>query len=243
MEHAPIVAMFGPSHTFILATMFLAGAAYIGAAASRPDESGKQRMGYLLGLFTLGEEIVDRLTRIAHHDRWAELLPLHVCGLVIILIAVMLIAKERRLFQVCYYWGVGGALPSLLTPDCREPFPNPIFFTYFMSHGLILAGALYALVVFRWRPTLRGVGLAFVLVNVYSVFAGAVNYALDTNFMYLCAKPHSATIMDWMHGWPWYIAEMEPIVLGICLLLYAPFFLGDRRLARSGAAALEPASG
>lgn len=228
MEHAPVLQIFGTTHVLFMAFLFVGGAAYISIALRCASDACRQRMGVLLGLAILAEEVLDRMHRVSHGARFVDMLPFHVCGLVILLTAAMLIFRERRLFAVCYYWGIGGAVPSMLTPDCQETFPDAYFLVYFVGHGLIVAGAMYATLVYRWRPTLKGIGVALLLLNLHAAFAGTVNYFAGSNFMYLCAKPGAASPMDWMHGWPWYILEMEPVALAVCLFLYAPFFFKDR---------------
>jgi uncharacterized membrane protein YwaF len=60
------------------------------------------------------------------------------------------------------------------------------------------------------------------------VVAAFVNLWLDTNFMYLMAKPTGPSLLDWLGPWPWYWLGLIGIALLSFALLYLPFLLFDR---------------
>ena len=58
-------------------------------------------------------------------------LPLHLCGMSVTLGAFMLWFRSYRLYEVLYFWGIGGPLVALLTPDVEQAFPHPVFLLFF----------------------------------------------------------------------------------------------------------------
>ncbi len=56
---------------------------------------------------------------------------------------------------------------------------------------------------------------------------------LDSNYLFIAHKPETASLMDVLPAWPWYIPFLELIGAGFCLLLYVPFALRDLRAART----------
>jgi hypothetical integral membrane protein (TIGR02206 family) len=71
-----------------------------------------------------------------------------------------------------------------------------------------------------------------VAANVYLFVITVINYLLGSNYMYTLSKPSSASILDLMGPWPWYVFFAEFLALGMFLLLYLPFALADRRTRR-----------
>ena len=170
---------------------------------------------------------------VGYGEPLAESLPLHLCGLAALMTAWILWQHSYRVHEIAYFWGIGGSLPALLTPDLPYDFPHPWYFIFFGGHGLILVGVVYATIVFRLRPTARSIlrtalaSLALVAVML------PVNLLLDANYLYLRARPEGATLIDYMGPWPWYILAMIASGLLVCLLCYAPLALARRATRHS----------
>ncbi len=233
------IELFGREHLLVLLFSALGcwAAAWAGATA-RDEPTRRWRAGLLVALILL-EEAGHYATLLWMGEGVTRMLPLHVCGLAIYLIAAMLAFRAQSLFQVCYYWGMGGAIPSMLTPDMHHHFPHPIFISYFVSHTLMVMGVCHVMTARGWRPTFRGALQAFAAINALAVASGFANWMLGTNYMYLCGKPGVDTPMSLLGPWPWYILQMEPVALGVCLFVYLPFMRAEWR-ARSGTGALSP---
>ena len=61
------------------------------------------------------------------------------------------------------------------------------------------------------------------------VFVTGVNYLLGSNYMYSMHKPETASALDLMGPWPWYLFTAQFVALFLFVLLYLPFALQDRR--------------
>lgn len=44
-------------------------------------------------------------------------LPFHLCSAATIICAVMLYKNSYKIYKLAYFWGLGGAIPALITPD------------------------------------------------------------------------------------------------------------------------------
>ena len=82
-----------------------------------------------------------------------EHLPLHVCGMTVLLSAATLLFRRRWTYELTYFWGLAGASNAMVTPEMTEGFPDYVFFQYFISHASIVAAALYATWGLGMRPT------------------------------------------------------------------------------------------
>jgi hypothetical integral membrane protein (TIGR02206 family) len=206
---------------FVLAAVLGTAAVLFRTIASRVTEQQARRIGKGIGAFMLVQEMADRMGHIFVLDQpISHNLPLHICGVSIIAVALLLIFRTQILFEFSYFAGLSGAVQAVLTPDVSVACPHPLFITYFSSHYLIFVGVLYALIVFRMRLDLRSLRSALFVTNLYAAIIFVVNYLFGTNYLFLRHKPHAETLMDFMGPWPIYIVGLELATLMSFILLY-----------------------
>jgi hypothetical integral membrane protein (TIGR02206 family) len=158
------------------------------------------------------------------------LLPLNVCSALIWLTGFMLVFKNQTIYEFAYFLGIGGAIQYLATPDLGiYGFPHFRYFQTFISHGLLVTCAIYMTIVEGFRPTWRSLLRVFVFTNFYMVIIFFINRWLGSDYLFLNAKPATASILDLLPPWPYYILYMEVLGIVTCLLLYLPFFIRDHR--------------
>ncbi|MGD8278163.1 MAG: TIGR02206 family membrane protein, partial [Gemmatimonadota bacterium] len=103
------------------------------------------------------------------------------------------------------------------------------FFQTLTSHGLVLTAALFMTLVEGMRPVRRSLIRVLLGMNAYVLFVALVNTLIGSNYLFIAHKPETASIVDFLGPWPWYILGMEVIGFANCLVLYAPFEWLDRR--------------
>jgi len=167
----------------------------------------------------------------------AEHLPLHLCGMTVTLGGFMLWLRSYRLYQVLYYWGTGGALIALITPDVVQAFPHPVFFLFFLSHGLGFMSIMFATLVMGFRPRPRSLLIVMPITAAYALLMYPVNLLLGSNYLFLLAKPAQPSPLDWFGPWPSYLPGLVGMAAAALVLLYVPFAVVDllRTKARPGA--------
>lgn len=153
--------------------------------------------------------------------RWS--LPLHLCEAGCFILAAALWWRIRFAFEVAYFWGLGGTLPGLFTPDIPGRFPDPVYFQYYAEHGLIVLGALYLVIALRMRPAPRAVIRVSLATAAYAVAVGAVDYLTGGNYLFLRNLPPTHTLLDYMGPWPWYILVLTVLAVTVFTLLAMPF--------------------
>ncbi|MFP4076562.1 MAG: TIGR02206 family membrane protein [Halochromatium sp.] len=189
-------------------------------------------IGALLALVLVSQELVQLLLLLQRHGPTAQMLPLHLCSLAVWVTAWVLITANPRVFEVVYFWALGGTTQALVTPDLGPGFPSAEFVLFFLGHGLVLVGVTYALIVYRLRPVPASLIRVPAITLGVAALAFGVNLALGTNFMYLMEKPAGTSLLDWFGPWPWYWLALLAIGALIFILLYAPFFIADRLSGR-----------
>ncbi|MFA4839866.1 MAG: TIGR02206 family membrane protein, partial [Candidatus Neomarinimicrobiota bacterium] len=155
-------------------------------------------------------------------------LPLHLCGAAVILSAIMLVNKSYALYEIVYFWGLGGAIQALLTPDIGVyAFPHYRFFQFFVSHGSIVTASIFMTFDMNYRPKLRSIPKIFLITNCYMIFIAIFNYFTNGNYLFICHKPETASLIDVLGPWPWYILSLEVVGIISFYIYYSPFAIKD----------------
>ena len=222
----------GPAHVAALAVTGAAAVGLIAWARTERDRPERLRaVGWVLAGVLIANELVyyaHGLATVSLADFARDKLPLHVCDVAVYLIAYVLWRGHGRVFEVAYFWGLGGTLQALLTPNIVQAFPSYEFFRFFLNHGGIVVAVLYATVALKMRPRKGCVLRLVVITNAYMLLVAGANLALGANYMFLCRPPVGDSPFFFL-PWPGYLAFLEVLGVALCILLYLPFVLRDRR--------------
>jgi hypothetical integral membrane protein (TIGR02206 family) len=173
---------------------------------------------------------------------------LQMCGLSILLLPVMLFSESPRirqfLFDLLYFWGIGGALQALIAPDIgASGFPAYRYFSFFLSHGLIVSSTVVMAMAGGLRITFRSFLRALVVTNVLLIPVYGIDQLLRLvppydpgNYFVLGYPPPTGSIVDLFAEIfgpsPRYVVGLELMGLAVFGLLYLPWPIS--RLARRG---------
>jgi hypothetical integral membrane protein (TIGR02206 family) len=220
---------FGSAH--ICAILSTVGAPLILSAIARWDAAGAASTIIRWTLVAL--LIGNRVFRLLLLHRGGELTienlaPMHLCDWAFAAAVITLACPNQWTYELCYFWALGGTLQALVTPDIAYGFPDPRFISFFISHGGVIAAAIYATLGMGMRPVPMSIVRVLVWSTVYLAVATAANFLLDANFGYLRAKPSQPSVMDYLAPWPHYIVQLAALAIASALLYYAPFFIIDR---------------
>ena len=150
-------------------------------------------------------------------------LPLELCSIASLVSGVMLLTKSYRLFEVFYFIAIGGAIQAILTPNLNYGFPQFRFWQFFIDHFLLILAPLIMIVLFNYKVKLKSVWKAFITINSIALIVFIINLLLTANYMFLRHKPTTASILNLLGPYPYYLLSLEGITLSVFLLLYLPF--------------------
>ena len=221
------VYLFSTSHVVAIFTI-IAFTVIISQLFRKPQlEKYRVIFRYTFFFVFLVEEILYKIWRIAiFHSPIRENLSLNLCAITIILLMIVLINKNERLFELTYFWGLAGATQAILTPDIGQyGFPHFRFFQFFLSHGSIVAVVVFLTVVEGLKPKKGSIKRVFIMTNAYALVIFLVNYILGTNYLFISRKPVTASALDLLGPWPWYILSLEGIALVLFVIMYSPFII------------------
>src|SRR5436189_5278975 len=106
---------------------------------------------------------------------WQHMLPMQLCdwGMVVVIVAMW--TGNQRWFEVAYFWGIGGTLQAVLTPNLPFGFPDWRFISFFTSHSGIIVGVAFLMLTRRCRPY----PVSIVRVWLWSEFYFALTLVVD----------------------------------------------------------------
>jgi hypothetical integral membrane protein (TIGR02206 family) len=171
-------------------------------------------------------------------------LPLHLCDLASLSGGVALLWQRQPAAELCYFFGMAGTMQGLITPALQLDFPHVEYFVFFALHSSVVITALYLVTATPLTPRPGAIGRVTGALLLYAVLVGGLNALLQTNYGFLCAPPPTASLIDLLGPWPWYLCSVFVIAVFFFFLLDLPFrFMRRRRsLDQSSAVHSTPSS-
>jgi hypothetical integral membrane protein (TIGR02206 family) len=226
--------LFGTKHLIVIA-IEVAVILWLFLGWKNPTEKGKRRMRYLLAGILLVWESTWHIWSIAG-GTWTVTynLPLHICSIMVWLSIVMLLTRNYPIYEFAYFIGIAGAMQAFLTPEAGQ-----YGLWHFRAvqtvvvHGTLIIIPIYMSLKEGFRPTGKSFLRVAIGVNAYMVVVYFINLALGSNYLFIMHKPETASLLDVLGPWPWYILSMEAMGFVIFFLLYLPWLIKDLRAKRS----------
>jgi hypothetical integral membrane protein (TIGR02206 family) len=150
MDIQPFV-MFSNSHLVTL-LIIISIAILLPVIIKNKRREDKLLIAKVLGCAAICLELVKPF--IWHYSMdfpWARLIPIHMCNLSTIFIGIFLLTDKRIFFEVSFFWGIGGGINALLTPDVPDAFPDPQYILFFFGHGFLIVAIAFACISLKNR--------------------------------------------------------------------------------------------
>jgi hypothetical integral membrane protein (TIGR02206 family) len=168
-----------------------------------------------------------------------DALMIHMCGIAVLLTPIMFFTRSERLrqgmFDILYFWGLGGAVQALLTPYVGlHTFPAIKYFAYFISHGTIVVSVIYIVVVYRMDLSLKSLLRAFAATAIGAIVAYGINMLMrlippyePANYWVMGYPPPTGSVVDLFAEWfgptPRYTIGLAGMAIVLFTLLWLPF--------------------
>ncbi|MBN1121188.1 MAG: TIGR02206 family membrane protein [Anaerolineae bacterium] len=226
--------LFGKAHLIYLALVALAGAAMF---FWKPGEKTRRAFRIGLGVALIVNELIWHIWNIAV-GTWSPqtMLPLHLCAVLVWMMPIMLFTRSYKLYEFAYFLALGAATQALLTPDIGlYGFPHMRFFVNNGSHALMVISACFMTGVEGFRPTWKSLRKTLIGLFLYAIPVFGINMLLGSNYLFINHKPETASLIDVLPEWPWYLIHLMVIAVVLFTLLYLPFAIKDWRASRAAA--------
>ena len=216
--------LFGPDHLAIIAFFVLLNLSFFWLRKIK-SEHFRFYLRLCLAVTLLLFEVAWQTWRISIGE-WniRENLPLHMCSLFLFINAIMVITRSKTLYELSYCLGIGSGLQAFLTPD-----PGPYGLWHFVAvqtifgHGLLVTLTIYMTVVEGFRPRWSSIPKTFLFGVSALLLSYVVNLLLGSNYIFTMHKPGSASLLDLLGPYPWYLLSMAGVGLVIMVVFVAPW--------------------
>jgi hypothetical integral membrane protein (TIGR02206 family) len=152
-------------------------------------------------------------------------LPLHLTDAVTVVAALALWRPGGLRFELTYFWGLTASLQAVLTPglDPDDRFPSFFFWHYFITHSGVVLAAMFLAFGLGLTAHSHAVPRVFTATAAWAAVAAAGNALTGGNYMFLAERPETASLLDYMGSWPWYILGAALLAVAMFALLDIPF--------------------
>jgi hypothetical integral membrane protein (TIGR02206 family) len=165
---------------------------------------------------------------------WTHALPMQLCDWAMFVIIVALWSGNRLWLEIAYFWGIGGTLQALITPNLVFGFPDLRFISFFVAHSGIIIGIVFLMLIYGFRPRPIGIVRTFVWTEVYFVVAFTIDLLTGVNYGFLLHKPEAASLLNLLSDWrPLYLLQFHLLAFLFFCALYAPFAIVDLARGKS----------
>jgi hypothetical integral membrane protein (TIGR02206 family) len=212
---------YGPSHWAVIA-LFAVGAVVLVWVGRRQTEQQARRLGRILGALTAviyGAILIYVLT-----PPTLDSVPLQLTDLATVVGAYALWSQKQWAYALTYYWGLVLSTQALISPALQSPdFPHYQFLAFWAIHLMVVWAAIYLTWGRGMRPDWRDFGLAVAATLVWAVVTFTFNRITGTNYGFLNRKPSTASLLDVMGPWPWYVFVGATLILLVWALMTWPW--------------------
>jgi hypothetical integral membrane protein (TIGR02206 family) len=218
---------YGPSHLIVLG-IFVIGAVLLVFVGRRLSEAQGRSLSRVLSVLLIVSLVVAMAYKFARLDIQTSV-PLQLCDIAEIVAAYALWTQRHWAFVLTYYWGLFLSSQALITPDIGTPaegapdFPHHLFVTFFALHVLVVWAGVYLTWGRGMRPSWRDYRFAAIVGLGWVVFTLLFNVVFGTNYGYLNGKPPTASALDLLGPWPYYLLAEIAIVLMVWALMTWPW--------------------
>lgn len=234
------MGMFTPVHLAVLAVLTVAVAALVMAYRAAPPVA-RRRIRLVVASTLLALEAARQLGHVVS-GYTPDIAPLHVCGVSVVVVMLDATVRSRWTADFLYVLGWWGALAADVFPDwANRPLLNVYTWQSFAAHTLIVGYVLMRLVGGDLVPRPRNLPRVAAAVAVLATVAVLANRAWGTNFWFLgTGAPDSPLQAIQQAAGGAYVPVLILLFALLTAVLYLPWVLRERRVARGVAAAPGP---
>jgi hypothetical integral membrane protein (TIGR02206 family) len=160
-------------------------------------------------------------------------LPLHLCDFNGLVAPLALLTLNRWARATLYFWSFTLTLQAFVQPLLSDGPAHLPFWAFWAGHTIIMASAVYDVVVLAFRPDWRDLGRAMVVSLAYVAVVTPVNLELGTNYGFIGNPPPEKSIPPFINAMgPW--PRRALIVMGLAAIGFVVMLLPWRIASQRG---------
>jgi hypothetical integral membrane protein (TIGR02206 family) len=222
-----------------ICVLIVAGLALLGRALPKIQE---EPLRHLLGIFGLVYWLSYNVWWNWNGIDFANGLPLQICDVNGLIAPLVLLTQQRWLRATLYYWAFALSTQAFIQPALQFGPGALIFYWFWAQHTIILAYAVYDLVVLQFRPQWRDLLRCYAVSVVYLAAVVPLNALVGSDYGFLGNLP-PAQIPPFVAGlgpWPARAVILVLLCFIACAIAQLPWSL-TRQLSRQKTGRRKPA--
>jgi hypothetical integral membrane protein (TIGR02206 family) len=150
--------------------------------------------------------------------------PLRLTDLATVVAGYALWSHRRWAYALTYYWCLTLSTQALVSPALQSPdFPSKEFLAFWAIHLAVVWAAIYLTWGIGMRPDWRSYRIAVGVTAVWAALTFAFNTVAGTNYGFVNAKPETASLLDVLGPWPWYLGTVALLLVTVWALMTWPW--------------------
>ncbi|MBQ4313759.1 MAG: TIGR02206 family membrane protein [Clostridia bacterium] len=196
----------------------------------RASDKGKRVFGLVMGISIVALEVLKDAILLLTGDITVNHLPLHLCGLSIMIEFAHSIRPSKFAKELMYALCMPGALAALVFPNwTTTPICNFFHVHSFLIHALLVIYPIMIIAAGEHRPSVKRLPKCLGFLVAAGIPIYFLNKLIDTNFMFL-NWPSEGSPLVWFEGLfgnPGYLLGFPILIALVWLVLYTPFVIAD----------------
>jgi hypothetical integral membrane protein (TIGR02206 family) len=215
-------SMYGPSHWAALA-VFVIGSVLLVWIGHRQSETQARVLGRVLGALTAAIYAAS-LVYLLSPPTIDRSVPLRLTDLATVAAAYALWSQRQWAYALTYYWGLVLSSQALISPAFTSPdFPSLQYLAFWSMHLLVVWAAIYLTWGRGMRPTWHSFRIVVVTTATWAAVTLTFNRIAGTDYGFLNEKPATASALDVLGPWPFYILTGGALLVIVWALMTWPW--------------------
>ncbi len=156
---------------------------------------------------------------------WGEDLPLNPCNWLAFVALAYSYKRKPWMWYLLYFFVWVFTFNAILTPALFEGFPHYNFCKFWIAHTGLVMFVVHILILGAPKIDVKQILHAYGMLQIFAIVCIAINYIVgpQANYFFLHFKPTTASILDILGPWPYYIIQGDIIALGLFFLAWLPY--------------------
>ncbi len=198
------------------------------------DEETRARWRKNLALLIIADEIWKMFWLAIGGNYTLDYLPLHLCSINIILIAIHAWRPSKTLDNFLYLVCIPGALSALLFPSWVSlPLANFMHLHSFTVHTMLVLYPLMLTIAGDIKPEIKQFPKALLFLVILAVPIAIFNVVFDTNFMFLMFVEEGNPLMIFESLWGNHLLGYPVLLSAITLVMCIPAWIMSKKRSSS----------
>ncbi|MGW6421298.1 YwaF family protein [Nocardia sp. NPDC055053] len=219
---------YGLSHWIVLAIFVVGAILMVRVGRTHRSAAAARRFSRAFGVVTLALYAAIYLYTMIP-PTIERSVPLRLTDLATVVAGYALWSHRRWAYALTYYWCLTLSTQALISPALEsQDFPSKEFLAFWAIHLAVVWAAIYLTWGIGMRPDWRSYRIAVGVTAVWAALTFVFNTVAGTNYGFVNAKPATASLLDVLGPWPWYLATVAILLITVWALMTWPWVRNQR---------------